>query len=443
MEKTVILVIVAALFIALPFALELINVVPQGTVQNSIVPDSYVAPEQNDVPPQVQDYNGIVVSPDPYASCFSGKNSSEKNACIKDKAIELMDFSGCGFADSFYQYECLKKYAIGATEGDACASIPVELDRFECYSALGKSSKEQKYCLEIPLGANNYFRGTCFDEVARATNDPAVCTKINFYHQDGVNVRAACIESFYSTLADNSVCKFVVDANSTNDCYYAVAKNNNDYTQCSVIPVQYDRDECAYYFAVNDENKLICAEISRETLRESCEYEVILLNPLETCLAETTNASKYDCLIDLAVSEDDDSHCELIEGDFTKKALCYKGIAELRGDEEFCRKISSGNPDEKEECYYNVAIANNNTDLCELLKISKNYVSCFVEITNNLSDISICNFPQKNVISSYSYYSIRDLCIKDYSIKVGNINNCERVNNADVKVACYDLNSGF
>ncbi|MCX8167149.1 MAG: hypothetical protein N3E37_04855 [Candidatus Micrarchaeota archaeon] len=96
------------------------------------------------------------------------------------------------------------------------------------------------------------------------------------------------------------------------------------------------------------------------------------------------NFRKDQCFLATAAIKEDPKYCEMIEGKDSisnvniKKHECYFVIAEKKKDHTFCEKISEdvGIGYTRNDCYLNLAIKMNNTDICYLIK-DERQTKCF------------------------------------------------------------------
>lgn len=453
MEKIIIIVVAALILFSVPFILEYTDLFDgfSSSSSSEFVPTETAVPN---TPEQKEEHEEAIevlaeglteASIDfNYSVCLEKEISTEKNFCIKDKAIEFRDVSGCELADKFYGEECLKKYALGVSDKTVCDSISNKIVMYECYSELGIQDDDASSCLEIPIGENNKLRSSCLKSVAINTSDMNICVNINFFSIDEVVVRDSCISNFYESLQDESFCSNIFKSSSKQDCLTAVAKNKNSIEICQSLSDEDAVDDCLLYLADELGNFDGCELIIDEFKNSDClASEVDSLIGMDFCNTYETNSEKNNCIKDLAVEEDNLEFCELIEGDFDIESECYKEMAELRDDSLLCRKILASNFSLIDECNYNVAVSIKETELCENILSPPKYLDCFAEIANELDEVSICNAPRNKVISSYSNYNISNLCIMEFSIKSNSTDFCDRITQDEVKVACNDLNSSF
>ena len=440
MEKFVLVIIIAVLFLAAPFVIQGIDLL---TPNNDPVPTETAVPIDK-TEAETQDSNtAVIVDKYDYSSCLEKDNSAEKNFCIRDKAIGFNDPIGCDLADEFYRVECTKAYALGVSSIEACEAIVDEQIRFECFSELGKEENNESFCLKIPISENNRLRGTCLKDVAFDNEDPGVCVQINFFSLDGEVVRDACIENFYGTLEDSELCDSVSNADSKQTCIESVAKNTNSISLCQSLDDEIRADDCLFYLGTEFENQGACDVIANESIATTCVDEITQLTGSEKCFAKETNLEQNNCLKDIALEENSAELCKSIETDFGVRSQCYSALAIETGDGDLCFKIIKNDFELIDGCFLAVAVKSTDAGFCENILSPVKYLDCFASVASELNEISICNLPEKQVISSYSKYNIDNLCIKSFSVKNSDTTYCDRITQEDLKAACHDLNSTF
>ncbi|HZX34536.1 MAG TPA: hypothetical protein VFF09_04105 [archaeon] len=436
MGAIVLVVIIAGLYFAGFLQLQE-PAVPQETPVPA--PSGTGSPEP--APPEGAE-EGSVQEPEPlpYDSCIEKESSVQKNFCFKDKAIELKDRSGCGLVEPFYKNDCLAAYAVAVSDAEACGEISSEPVKWECLYSNGVENNDANSCLEIPYDVNKALMARCLNDVAIDSGDVNLCSKMNYVFYEGVLLKDSCFENFFSGIEDPEICLQVSDVNSEDSCLESAAKNSGSTEACAMISYTAKADGCLYSLATESDVTEACGLISDEVKARECAEAS--LEGLDLCLTKKLG-EKNACFKDLAVSEDNPEHCDLIEGNFELRSQCFKELAELDNDASLCWQITPNKFEMVNECFYNVAVAANNPDVCEDVPFSASYLDCFASIAENLGEISICSFPEKETISSYSFYKISELCIKEFSVKTGSTDYCGRIGKDALKQQCFDLNAMF
>lgn len=440
MEKFVIVLVIGILVLAAPFIIQGIELLTSNTdfvYTETAVPIDKSSGETTNTSTEVE-----VITYD-YSSCLENDNSTEKNFCIRDKAIELNDPVGCDLADEFFKVECSKAYALGVSSIETCEGITDEQVRFECFSELGIEKNNVNFCLKIPIGESNRLRGTCLKNVAFDTANPKICPQINYFTLDGVIMKDSCIEHFYDTLQDSDLCNSVSNAASKQTCIESTAKNTNSISLCESLDDETRVDDCLLYLGEQFQNQDACVVIVDESKADTCVDKFLQLTSLEKCDMKETNLEKNNCLKDLALEELNVELCESIETDFDIRSQCYSDLATETGDGELCFKIIKSDFELKDNCFHAAAIKSTDGTFCENILSPAKYLDCFASVASELNEVSICNLPEKQVISVYSKYNIDNLCIKSFSVKEGETTYCDRITQETLRDACHDLDSAF
>ena len=248
----------------------------------------------------------------------------------------------------------------------------------------------------------------------------------------------------------------MINQKSKEECFLKVADNTQDYTSCFLVvdleETNQDEiddaealvDDCLYKIASQRGKIQACYLFFDDSKEEECIEKALDKSLLfESCLVLKTLGEKNSCFKDLAVESKVEATCEFIEGDFDLLGECYKELALEKKDFLLCNKIPVFNKILVDDCYYDLALQEENAAYCEFVQAPRKYFDCFVEIANSLDNVSICLFPQKDYLSSFTIYPIKDLCIKEYSISQNDTSYCPRINHSDVLEACMDLNVLF
>jgi hypothetical protein len=194
-------------------------------------------------------------------------------------------------------------------------------------------------CEEIKIVGSD----ECYWHVARLNQDADLCEKIteNYY-------KDKCLRDVVTTTQDSSTCEKITDDIEKEDCYVWSAIENNDASICENIDIILQRNKCYIHISQHTGDASICENVDDSSLREKCYFWV-------------------------AEQEGDVGSCEGID-DADLQAMCYIEIAEKAGDASFCDKITDSNIADK--CYRDVGIQTNDRSLCEKIIEDKAKQKC-------------------------------------------------------------------
>jgi len=375
-------------------------------------------PIQTDLPPVTQtDPEEETQAQADYSPCLSMESLMEKNFCIREKAISFKDVSGCELSEPSFIDGCVKAFALEFSDETICENIPDGSIKWECYSEIGKKLDHESVCLKIPPTiSNNIYRGICLKDVAIASKDASICTKINYFFYEGENVKDSCIESLIYNISDENICLSVSDSDLKDDCLLQAALKTKNLDVCNLISSEGKLNECVE----NLENYL----------------------PAKSCEELNSETEKSECLMNRAIENEDSSICESI-ANFDIQGNCFSSIAVSQTNSSLCEKILASKISLRDDCFKSIALETEDSGLCENIQSSAKYLSCFSSIALSLEEVSVCNYPVKEVISSYSNYKINELCIKEFALTINDLTYCGRITNSDLKSACLDTNSSF
>lgn len=200
-----------------------------------------------------------------------------------------------------------------------------------------------------------------------------------------------CYEIFAQKRKDVSFCKKATDSSVKDDCYNYFASANNDPSLCEKISNKSDRYSCYVDFAKNVRQVSTCEEKPISQLAKDICYRVFSSTGKDFTLCEKINnrEEKKWCYGNVAVATENTSLCEKIRFDQFRKDKCYWDIAKKKSDDSLCEKVSG---EWKNSCYGDVAIEINNISLCEKItdkKTRENY--CYYQIAINTKDKSLCD----------------------------------------------------
>ena len=165
--------------------------------------------------------------------------------------------------------------------------------------------------------------------------------------------------------------------------------------------------------------------------KDECYWHVARLNN-DASLCEKINDGFYKgmCLKDTIAAIKNSNACEKIE-DKEYRNKCYLNIAEQTSDSNICEKIDDDSL--KEKCYFWVAEQKGSIGTCEGITDSNLQAMCYVEVARKTEDVSYCD----KITDSH----IGDKCYRDVGIQTNNPILCEKIIEEQAKQKCLDNTS--
>ncbi len=227
----------------------------------------------------------------------------------------------------------------GAPQSDPSTLDETEESKRSCIESKGYGEG----CCEVYTGCimpdedceeiNIVSRDECYWHVARLNEDADLCEEIIDSHY-----KDKCLRDFAITGQDSSTCEKITDSEEQAGCYIELARGTSDDSLCENIVYDIEhRDKCYILVAEHIGDDSICENIEDSSIREKCYFWV-------------------------AGQEGDIEVCEEIEN-IDLQTMCYAEVAEKKGDASICEKITDSHIIDK--CYRDVAIATNDRSLCE------------------------------------------------------------------------------
>jgi hypothetical protein len=191
------------------------------------------------------------------------------------------------------------------------------------------------------------------------------------------------------------------------------------------------RDECYWHVARLNNDANLCEEITDSYYKDKCLEEAVTQDP-NTCGKITDNTKQADCYVNLAVSTGDADLCKEIVYEIEHRDKCYVNVAEHTGDSRICGEIAD--PDLQEKCYFWVAEQAGNVDVCEEMTDVDLQVMCYVEVAEKTGDAGFCE--------KITEIRIRDKCYREVAIATNDRSLCEKIVSDDTpplnpKDECY------
>jgi hypothetical protein len=170
-----------------------------------------------------------------------------------------------------------------------CYDCPTLKD--ECFDFFGKNELKEEYCNQIN---NNNTKNNCYiyiaiekqnvslcefvlekykgireceNQVAVATQELNICNQLTYILE-----RELCYKQLGIATMNLSVCNLIVDTDQyKKECYYGVAKNNQDTNICYQYSKFLDIEYCLTEIAKITHNSTLCKDIKTVWLKEDCE----------------------------------------------------------------------------------------------------------------------------------------------------------------------------
>jgi hypothetical protein len=138
------------------------------------------------------------------------------------------------------------------------------------------------------------------------------------------------------------------------------------------------------------------------TKRDYCYYSEAQMRD-NVSLCEKMMIGRETCYTDFARLVGDPSVCSGIDN-IERRDWCYSGIASLKHDPSICDKISPNNIN-KDSCYYSIAMAEKNTEICADMSDPDYTHQCEAEISlDNTSCEKIIDYETKGICYKRVYY---------------------------------------
>lgn len=234
------------------------------------------------------------------------------------------------------------------------------------------------------------------------------------------------------------LCNFAAE-NRRGSCRSYIAKTKADDFLCGEIKDNYTRDFCHYL--TGDCNKI---EYDRHS-EDSCYLKMAKdEKDASICDRNWRYSSKRECLMDVALETGDISVCR--NKPMPSKDNCISDIIIRKqsfdpsaSDFEICKTLRSG----KDACILSVAMATENTDLCQEISnydsgpASRNqyrrddcYYTFAIYSEKYKDDFSLCS-----KIEEWDY--LKDRCFDEIAIETNNYSLCANIQSEDKSNSCY------
>jgi len=240
---------------------------------------------------------------------------------------------------------------------------------------------------------------------------------------------------------------FCDKSNSPEKCRILVSLNPDS---CENLEEK-DRSDCYRELAVISKNPALCEKIIDEQISDRCNSQLknLLKNPIDiaisthdispcndyrdpgVCIIKVAHALRDSSICDevthlkqrcLAVANTDPEMCN--NADYPDSCLneVYKGLSIIEKDTSYCDKLkvelTYGEP---WNCYWDVAVASEDSTICETSKFSS---SCYSYVATKLKRPAICDNIESEVTRPICYYVAVLASLEDYSVKIEKNQEC-------------------
>ena len=199
-------------------------------------------------------------------TCEDIDNTSERNKCFHDLALDLGDISLCDKIKNFSNLkdECYFDVAIKKNDISLCDKLPEtkETDgkiRSECYAEFSNYSNQSESnespddakCDEM---ADQVTRDKCYLDTAIVEKDPDICESIV-----GVNTREQCYIKVAQARGDPEICERASElGGGRTQCYLILSKKLQSLELCEKIQDQDAKYICFFEIARIKKDPGIC-----------------------------------------------------------------------------------------------------------------------------------------------------------------------------------------
>lgn len=226
--------------------------------------------------------------------------------------------------------------------------------------------------------------------------------------------RFGCDDVEISTMRDISQVNFYdlsgfglkidpIPANITKPPFRNVSQVN--FENIVYVHINFDEsiiDHCYYLLGIEKKNQTLCSQIIDPYDRLQC--SAIANDNLSICDGMPDNVFSAQCLREYAKAEMNSSACAKIQnmGDsepfmFPESAYCYSGVAVALNDSRICEEGPTQR--DRDYCFFSMAYSQNN--LCDKVKDEDWRKYCYAAVTENGS---VCQGIQN--------YTVKDTCLR-------------------------------
>jgi hypothetical protein len=179
------------------------------------------------------------------------------------------------------------------------------------------------------------------------------------------------------------------EESAKDDCYL-------DNIQCSKISNELVRDNCVLELAKLKHNFEVCNLIKNEQVGAHCQETVAeVVNEVSLCELINNSYWKNNCFYNLAINNNNESPCGNIFGNGDQRNRCYHNIATSTNNYLICTYLIGV---EKEKCFLEVVKETLNTEICKEFNTVLGQDSCYFKIAKLADNEEYCDLISFDVI---------------------------------------------
>ena len=215
----------------------------------------------------------------------------------------------------------------------------------ECLSYVGRRQNDQSACQAIKEDLNG--KSYCYKTIATNTNNKELCKEVN----DNGDNRLDCYLQIAINKGDARICESLSENEKKYSCIRRHAEQTLDKTSCLLIPHNtLERDACILHFLEEATNEEFCDELDLEASKDTC-YESIApkIKGNLLCQKIIDDKKRNNCHVQLAIALESADECyrmEKIQG--AEWRTCITQVALLNNDTQLCNSIDKKSG--KESC---------------------------------------------------------------------------------------------
>lgn len=219
----------------------------------------------------------------------------------------------------------------------------------DCLYHVGKKQNDPDACKEIRKDKPS--QSSCYKNVAIGLGEEKYCAEINYNLIDAYE----CYAEIGINKKDPDLCSNIDSEDHMHRCYTDYAEKLHDIDTCLYIPHNEEsRDACFMMFIEEATNEAFCDKFD--------------LRP-----------SRDDCYIHMAPIVDGNLLCEKVD-DSKKRNTCHVLMARKLGTIDECNRMEPAYGTEWNTCATQVAIANKDSALCDLIPEKVGQESCVRQV---------------------------------------------------------------
>jgi len=267
-----------------------------------------------------------------------------------------------------------------------------------------------------------------YEQIARLNSPGSLTDCDNFTDSQ----RYTCIENYAVHSSNASACDLIDEVHFRTGCLNKIAISHNDYTYCLNLAegnqVEYGVHNCITIIAERNNDLTLCDNINYSPNRENCIDRVMEYNANQQYTQQ--NCDNIELPVKKAQCYRDSSsfNCSLL--DIGLRDICLHGLKDgLQVQNlEFCDKLVLES--DIGMCQEYIAIYQNDSNICKLIKDSNIRTSCFTQFALNNNDTTYCSGLDRGMDVEYEM----DRCISAFAIQVIDLAICDKIayeNNRD------------